>query len=311
MAVSGSVLRWAAPKPRRRALVGAALRAGAPVLPRKAVPRDPIFIVGSPRSGTSALFHILNRSSGVASLGHESHLLWNMFHSPEYSPGRSHEVGPGSITPKERTVMYWIVDRIAGNRRYLDKFPRNSLRVRHLHELFPGAWFVYVKRDGRATVSSIMTGWRTGRFDSEFKLPVPLSIRGYDGASWSFLLPPGWEAFATGHSLEEVAAFQWTAANQAILDAKRDVDPSRWVEIRYESMVEAPGDTTSWLLDRLGLPREAAVLTWAGEMDSHVNRAAVTAPREDKWREENPAEIDRILPVIAPMMRRLGYDVTE
>jgi hypothetical protein len=111
--------------------------------------------------------------------------------------------------------------------------------------------------------------------------------------------------------LEEVAAFQWTAANQAILDAKRDVAPSRWVEIKYESMVEAPGDTTSWLLDRLDLPGEPGVLTWASELDGHVTRSAVTAPREDKWREENPAEIHRILPVIAPMMQRLGYDVTE
>jgi hypothetical protein len=306
----GAVLRWAAPKPRRRAVVGAALRAAAPILPGKPPPAGPIFIVGSPRSGTSLLFHILNRSSHVASLDHESHLLWNMFHSVDTSPTGSHEIGPGSSAWKERRVMYWIVDRLAGDRRYLDKFPRNSLGVRHLNDLFPGAWFVYVKRDGRATVSSIMAGWRANRFDSGLRLPVPLSIRGYEGATWSFLLPPGWEAYAAGRSLEEVAAFQWTAANQAILDAKPGVPQSRWVEVKYETLVEEPGETTSWLLDRLGLPIEAGVLEWAGELDTHVTRSAVTQPRSDKWREENPSEVQHILPVIAPMMQRLGYDVS-
>ena len=33
----------------------------------------------------------------------------------------------------------------------------------------------------------------------------------------------------------------------------------------------------------------------------------VTPPKRDKWREENGEEIDRILPQIEPMMRRLGY----
>jgi hypothetical protein len=308
----GSALQWAAAKPARRALAGVVLRAVAPLLPRKPPPPDPIFIVGSPRSGTSLLFYILNRSSRVASLNHESHLLWNMFHSLEDSPTRSHEVSPESITSKERRVLYWAIDRLAEDRRYLDKFPRNSLRVPHLHALFPGAWFVYVKRDGRATVSSIMTGWRTRRrFDSEEKLPVNLSIRGYEGATWSFLLPPGWEKYATGRSLEEVAAFQWTAANRAILDAKESIGTSRWAEVKYEQLVDAPAETVAWLLDRLGLPAEEAVLTWASEIEQHVVKSAVTAPRQGKWREENPAEIQRILPQILPMMEALGYDAID
>jgi hypothetical protein len=310
--VRGSAVRWAGATPARRAFASVLLRAMGPALPEKAPPRDPIFILGSPRSGTSLLFKILNHSSRVASLDHESHLLWDLFHPLDHSPTGSHEITPDAITSSERRVLYWIVDRLSGSRRYLDKYPRNCLRVRYLHALFPGAWFIHVKRDGRATVSSIMTGWRTeSRFESGERLPLALSIDGFEGTTWRFLLPPGWEAYATGRSLEEVAAFQWIAANEAILEARKDLDASRWVEVKYEALVGAPTQTVGSLLERVGLPREEAVLTWTRDLQRHITVSAVTPPRQDKWRDENPREIEHILPTIAPMMARLGYDVKD
>src|SRR2546422_118126 len=83
----------------------------------------------------------------------------------------------------------------AAGRRYLDKLPRNPLRVLYLQSLFPDASFVFLRRDGRAVVSSLMTGWRSGaRFGRGMVPPIPLAIEGYEGTTWKFLLPPGWEA---------------------------------------------------------------------------------------------------------------------
>jgi hypothetical protein len=31
-------------------------------------------------------------------------------------------------------------------------------------------------------------------------------------------------------------------------------------------------------------------------------------PQKQKWRQHNPQAIERILPVIAPLMREMGYD---
>ena len=31
-------------------------------------------------------------------------------------------------------------------------------------------------------------------------------------------------------------------------------------------------------------------------------------PKKQKWKESNPEMIERILPAIAPMMERMGYD---
>jgi hypothetical protein len=104
-----------------------------------------------------------------------------------------------------------------------------------------------------------------------------------------------------------VCAFQWVASNQAVLEAQPAIPEQRWTTVRYEGLVESPRETAAMLLDRLGLPPGDAVLNFAGELDRHVTRMAVTAPDPDKWRREHPAEVESILPMITPMMERLGY----
>ena len=296
---------------RRRRLAGAVLRTVAPVLPRVVPPDRPVFILGSPRSGTTLLFEVLGASPNLSSLGVESHLLWEMFHSLDGSGFGSHELGPEDITPKERRVLHWAVDRISAGRRYLDKAPRNCLRVPYLAALFPGAFFVHLKRDGRAAVSSLITGWRSGaEMFAGTKMPRSLRIEGYQGETWKFLVTPGWEAYATGHALEEVCAFQWISANQSILAARPGVPDTRWIELSYEQFTRNPEHEAKELLERLELPQDQAVIERAAGLQQLVTKA-VTAPKPDKWRTENPREIERILAMIEPTMRKLGYEVGE
>lgn len=304
------LIRWAARTRRRHRLLGGTLRRVGPFLPRVPAPREPVFILGSPRSGTTMLFNLLDRSPSLVSLGRGSHLLWEMFHGIERPGWRSHSVGPEEVSDRERKVLYWVIGRLAGRERYLDKFPRNCLRAAYLDALFPDAYFVYIRRDGRAVVSSLMTGWRTeGKFGRGTELPVPLSIEGYRGRQWRFLVPPGWEAYASGRSLAEVCAFQWVASNEAILAAREQIDTERWVDVRYEELVRWPQQVASRMLEGIGLPRDEAVLRWASELDAHVSKTAVTAPSHEKWRKEHPHEVESILPMIEAMMRRLGYEI--
>jgi hypothetical protein len=307
--LSGRLLRQAATSRKRRRLTGAVLRAAAPLLPVRPSPREPVFILGSPRSGTTLVFEILDRSPRLASLKAESHLLWEMFHGLRQAHWRSHEVGPDAVTGRERRVLNWAIDRVSLGRRYLDKAPRNCFRATYLHALFPDAWFIHLKRDGRASVSSLITGWRApGMMFPGTRMPAPLSIHGYTGTTWKFIVPPGWEAYATGKTLAEVCAFQWVAANQAILDARERIGDGHWIELSYEAFVDAPQEETMRLLDRIGLPADPEVVAYAGDLDHHVTKA-VTPPSPDKWRSENPGEIEQVMPLIEPMMRRLGYEV--
>jgi sulfotransferase family protein len=302
------VLRRAARTSRRRRSARLALRSLGPVLPRVPPPRRPVFVVGSPRSGTTLVFDVLSRSSHLASLDRESHLLWDMFHDLPDSGWASHALGPDDVTDPERRVLYWAIRHLAGGRRYLDKAPRNSLRVPYLEALFPGAMYVHVKRDGRAAVSSLLTGWRDGAgMFPGIRMPIPLSVRGYEDRTWKFIVPPGWRELVRGHSLAEVCAFQWVAANEALLAARDSVGEDRWVEVAYEDFVRDPREETGRLMKALDVPVEDVVLEAAAALDRHVVKS-VTPPEPGKWRRENPSDVEEVLPLIAPTMVRLGYD---
>ena len=307
----GRLLRASSESTRRRRLAGSIIRAAAPLLPGRPNPRDPIFVVGSPRSGTTVVFELLQRSPHVGSLPGEGHLLTEIYHPSGEPSTRGHELGPGDIRPREAKVLRWVVDHLSAGRRYLDKTPRNSLRVPYLQELFPGAWFVLVIRDGRAAVSSLINGWRS-RSDlfPGSRMPGGVSVEGYGGDTWRFVIPPGWRNYARGRTLPEVCAFQWQACMEVLLQARERAGGERWVEIRYEDLVARPEEETGLLLSGLRLPETQEILHRARELDRHVAKA-ITPPRPEKWREENPEEIERILPVIAPTMARLGYSLRD
>jgi len=104
-----------------------------------------------------------------------------------------------------------------------------------------------------------------------------------------------------------VCAFQWAASNTALRDACDRLGWDRFYEVRYEDLVAAPVETTAAMLRFLDLYDDPDVLAHAAALDRNVTHTAVTAPRPDKWRDENPAAVESILPQIAPVMSRLGY----
>ena len=57
---------------------------------------------------------------------------------------------------------------------------------------------------------------------------------------------------------------------------------------------------------------EFADVDYEAGLAAHARRLprinVVSAPDREKWRRENPEAIARILPLVEPVMRRLGYD---
>jgi hypothetical protein len=158
----------------------------------------------------------------------------------------------------------------------------------------------------------MMYGWRVGRSDGRFELsqffgpfPEPVAINGGEFKEWSFFLAPGWRAYNRA-SLEEVCAFQWIAANRMALDAKKGIPPEQWVHLRYEDIFERPVQMFRSAFDQLGIPFAADIEARC----AHLQPTSVVSgkPKQQKWKEHNPEAIERVLPLIAPLMRELGYD---
>lgn len=265
----------------------------------------PIFVIGAPRSGTSLLFAILRSSSRLAHWPGEAHEVWEAHYHPALRNWDSNVLDASDVTEQAAAYIKRQFLLIAGSRRRLiDKTPRNALRCAFIEALWPDARYVFLQRDGRDNVNSLINAWRTPRYRT-YRLPEPHSIPGVDPAWWKFVLYPGWRADASG-PLEVVCAKQWATCNEHALAATKTIDRGRWIEVRYEDLVADPASSIGRVMERLELPYEDGVRRRA-EATTTTPINVVTPPERGKWRKENPGAIESVLPLLAPTMEALGY----
>jgi hypothetical protein len=270
----------------------------------------PVFIVAAPRSGSTLLFETLACTPQLWTVGGEAHWLVEGF--PQLQPGApgidSNRIGAEQATPE---IAEAIGERLAealrdGARRrlddaddypirFLEKTPKNALRIPFFDKLFPDALFVYLWRDPRENISSIMEAWRSDRWVTYPRLD------GWDGP-WSLMLPPGWRELR-GKPLADVGAFQWDTANRIILDDLGRLDRARWLPVRYADVTAAPRAAVQRICAFAGLEFDAE-LEQRISLPLPLSRNTKTAPDPDKWR-SNGTEIERVLPGVAATWRRL------
>lgn len=272
---------------------------------------DPIFVIGCCRAGTTVTFETIARSQAVRSLGYSTPEFWDALHGPHHNGWASEAASTDDADPKHRNLAFAHFFARLGPGRYVDKTCINVIRVPYLLKLFPDAHFVFIYRDGRDNISSLIDGWRVGgpfglrQFLGPFPEPVRIDNGRFE--DWHFILPPGWKNYNQA-PLENVCAFQWLATNQSALEAKTSVPEKQWTEIRYEDLLDRPVEVFHSTFERLGLPFTEEIRQHCANLSQHQTSTISGAPKKQKWRIRNPEEIARIQGLIAPMMKRLGYD---
>ncbi|MBN2147361.1 MAG: sulfotransferase [Anaerolineales bacterium] len=196
--------------------------------------------------------------------------------------------------------------------RLLEKTPENCLRLPFLLGLFPDARVIYLTRDGRPNIHSLMEGWRQKRIFAGYQVPEKadgsrqITIPGDERGRWAFTLIPGWQEL-TGSPLEEVCAWQWVRCNEAVLAHRRLASEVPYLTIRYEEMVGTPQRIFREVADFVGIDYEENFGNYANGLP-RIN--VVSEPDADKWRRVNGEAIGRVEGIIRPMMERLGYPLT-
>jgi hypothetical protein len=288
--------------PRRAARFAAAYAAGVRY-------ERPVFVVGAPRSGTTMAFELLKASGELEGLPFEGHDVWRAFHHPRWSGWGSDAVGSGDVRFGERRFVNAYFHSFLGPCRLVEKTPENSLRIPYLLDLFPDARFVAVRRDPCEVISSIINGWRdpAGRFRSYY-VPMDLRIPGHaHRRMWCFSLIEGWRGYAS-RPVHEIALAQWDHCTRAIEESRGLVDPTRWVDVCFEDLLERPEHTLGGICERIGIRNEPALLAKLSEL--RVNRLnALSADEAGEWRRQNAPEITALLPRIAELARSRGYAV--
>ena len=189
--------------------------------------------------------------------------------------------------------------------RLLEKTPENCLRLPFLQALFPDARVLFLVRDGRANVHSLLEGWRQPRLFPGYRTPVPVTSPGQTRGRWAFTLIPGWRDLVD-RSLVEICARQWAVGNATVLDYAAAPGALPVLTVRYEELVAAPDATLEAIARFLGLaPGDIPAY---GHDLPEVN--VVSAPGAEKWRAEagHPAPA---VPILAPGTVRLGREEKE
>ncbi len=293
-----------------------------PRLPTDTIER-PIFIIGCARGGTTLLFETLRESETLWSWWYEGIAFWNTH--PALTPGSrlrtsdrldEHDADPAFADQIREWMLLAGRDRQnrsylaagprpgAGPYRFLEKTPASALRVAFLNALFPDALFVHLVRDGRANVSSLIEQLQHFDITPHWDQPA-VRWRSFSQLP-GWLLWPGWRE-DLDRPIEEIAARWYIASTQTALDDLAHVnDPARVYSLSYEEFIADPAKSVGEICAFAGLPFDAALR--ARSVGRLPHAASVSRPSADKWRRLYPDQIERVTPLLAPLLRRLGYE---
>jgi hypothetical protein len=162
-------------------------------------------------------------------------------------------------------------------------------RIGFLSEIFEDARFIHIVRDGRAVANSLLhidfwrgwygpQGWRAGLLSPE------------DQATWE----------SYDRSFTALAGLEWRIQMRAIEAARRSLDPSRFLEIKYERLCEEPLETCRRVL-------EFAEVSDSAAFDRHV-QATPVRNMSNRWREDlTPAQQALLDDLLRDDLHQYGY----
>lgn len=278
-------------------------------LPKLKTVKAPIFIIGTGRSGTTALGVVLSMHRDVGYLN-EPKSVWHAVHGGEdligsYSRGEARyrldaaEAGPEQARAIHR--IYGAYLRVTGTKRVVDKYPELLFRFPFVKALFPDAKFLFLARNGWDTIHSI-TGWSKrlgvekkgeahnwwGADDRKWQLLVSQIVPEHPDLSPHQADMMGWENHV------DRAALEWILSMREGLALKAG-HPDDVLNIPFEALCEAPPSWMERICSFADLRPDPVFTRYAGEKLSPVNR-------------REPAEINPVLqPAFADTMARLGY----
>jgi hypothetical protein len=222
--------------------------------------RAPIFIIGCGRSGTTLLGELFAAHPAV-SYRYEPYHLWAALEPATdflqlYSRGEHHcLLGADSVTARAQRRFTRLMSARPGFT-FVEKSPINALRIGYLDAVAPEARFVHIVRDGIDVTHSIE---RMAAVTRRMVFRPPLNEWwGVGEAKWTALVRDG---RAAGYYPDEVCqlttdaqrgAYEWLLSLREV-EGWRARLGSRFVELRYQDLIDDPRTTLQAVMDSVRL----------------------------------------------------------
>lgn len=275
----------------------------------------PVFIVAAPRSGSTLLFETMLPNRELWSVGDEAHKQFEIV--PSLRPNKENMTNRLTADLATRDTIETVLNALANDLvnsdgrllrdvpltsrpaevRFIEKTPKNALRIPFILKAFPDARFIFLFRDARQNLSSLLESWRSQRYVTYPGLPAWSS-----GLQWSHLLIPGWQDLV-GSSLGETVARQWLVTNQTVLEDLRQLPPERWCVVEYDSFISNTAAELKRLCDFAQIIFGPRMMEIASR-PLRPSRYTLTAPDPGKWK-KNAAELEPVLASTDRLMAEL------
>ncbi len=242
----------------------------------------PIFVVGSPRSGTTLMRSILDSHPQIFCPSWETGLFTHLDHMMNGDLLKVMKNEGEAFPLKRSELIDWVrraaLDLIgqfgkkAGKSRWAEKTPAHVHHIAFIHEVFPDAQFIHMIRSGYEVVKSLQNmPWAPRRI--------------------------GWSTKT------------WVSSVQAGRAAGAKLPPGQYHELRYEQLVKEPQRALEELCAFLGETFSPQMLEFHDPAKNSWK--AQLRPLQDKpvnqYRELRLWERLAFSWSAAPLMRELGY----
>jgi hypothetical protein len=298
-----------------------------------------VFIIGSPRSGTTYLGKILESHPQVGHI-YEPYYIW-YYHARDLS---TDYITPEDIGQREQS---WIRGRfekfrkLCGRPVIVDKSPEHSFNLPIVSSTFPNAKFIHILRDGRDVVLSIKKEWAKRRelVESHKLSRIVKTARAMLNRQpyWRFRVLAAWYELKTNRSLNPLRYFnkakweggvgwgprfkgwrealvsqpliafnarQWLECVTQIENDLPNIPGCNTLEVRYENLVS---DSHLRTIREIGQFLDLDI-----SEDFVRSMPPVRLGNTGKWRNElSRAEVLDIGPVLTDKLIELGYEQNE
>lgn len=259
-----------------------------------------IFIGGVPRSGTTLMRAMLDAHPDVR-CGQETRVIPRILQLRSHwmkSEKESLRLKEAGITPEvlNEAIAQFSLEIIVKHGepapRLCNKDPLTLKMGTYVMELFPNAKFLFMVRDGRGTVHSIISR--------------KVTITGFDLTSYRQCM------------------IKWNQAIETMYNQCNNIGKDQCKVVHYEKLVLHPEEQMRDILDFLNITWNESVLHHEeligkknGVALSKVERSSdqvikpINLEALNKWEGQLPDDVVRDMPQIAPMLRVLGYNPYE
>lgn len=245
--------------------------------------RDPVFLVGFPRSGTTLLDTMLMGLPNLSVLEERPMVartvkLLGDDHLPTLTSARVTEL---------RAAYFGFAEEFGWDpgRRLVDKHPLNMERVPTIHRLFPNAQFILAERHPYDVVLSCFMANFTVNLAMRSFTSLEEAARTYDAV---------FTAWHRGKALFPIAAHP-IRYERLVADAAAELEPLvEWLDERWNDD----------LLDHTETARKRGRVRTASY--SQIGEKLYTRAA-DRWRRYTDF-LEPVLPILRPWAERMGYD---